>query len=777
MKTKFIFAFLLFTTFIFAQDEIMINSFQENAQREPILKKYSPGNNSEGLILLWKSENQVDSISEGDLYFRILDSELQLFGNEILINEITIGNQQHPQMASNERGFFVVVWSSFNPVEPEKFYDIKAKLYFDNAEMSSETLVNTNTENSQVRPQIALLVKDENFEFIVVWESWFQDGSERGIYAQRFNHVMEKIGDEFLVNTTTEYSQSRPVVKYFDDGRFIIVWESWNESEKGYNLFGKIYDADGSVIKDEFMINTYTDNYQWFSDISIASDNTFDIVWCSWEQDGYDGGIYLRSFNESYNPIGEEMLVNSSTEFYQWLPKIERFEDDRKVIVWSSWNIDGSREGVYYKILDKKNRVISLEKRINSYTDSYQWEPSFVTTKNNAFIAAWSSWGELATDYEIMAKKITPNFLVGIIDSTALNHTSGTSTSNFIVHVVDSTKLTGNNYEISFTEFSEEFLQFSINDLTLNQVMVENFPLTMGTNVQYLTDEFDGIMVEIIPNFDLNINFERSYFTNNSGTNLTFNLQNPIIYPDIAPIDIAVIFGNPDTLATGGYIEPLDTAINPSNVPEIEIPFIAKNLATGEKLKTLVFENLNTKNKRWDPGEKIVFLTPDEYKSNDFSTHLQIISDTPEGEIVWPNVGDTIFVFTNIPLSTDDKYQFTTSKDDIILGLNNKSIENSYILFQNYPNPFNPTTTIKYQIPERVRNQVTLGKLGGVEESEVTLKIYDILGREIKTLVNEIQKPGSYSVVFNASNLSSGIYFYRLQTQKLQIVKKMLLLQ
>jgi hypothetical protein len=299
----------------------------------------------------------------------------------------------------------------------------------------------------------------------------------------------------------------------------------------------------------------------------------------------------------------------------------------------------------------------------------------------------------------------------------------------------------------------------------------------MGINVQYLTDEFDGIMVEILPNFDLNINFERSYFTNNSGTNITFDLQNPIIYPDIAPIDIAVIFGNPDTLATGGYIEPLDTAINPSNVPEIEIPFIAKYLATGEKLKTLVFENLNTKNKRWDPGEKIVFLTPDEYKSNDFSTHLQIISDSPEGEIVWPNVGDTIFVFTNIPLSTDDKYQFTTSKDDIILGLNNKSIENSYILFQNYPNPFNPTTTIKYQIPERVRNQVTLGKLGGVEESEVTLKIYDILGREIKTLVNEIQKPGSYSVVFNASNLSSGIYFYRLQTQKHQIVKKMLLLQ
>ena len=129
-----------------------------------------------------------------------------------------------------------------------------------------------------------------------------------------------------------------------------------------------------------------------------------------------------------------------------------------------------------------------------------------------SIIAAWSSWGEFSTDYEIMAKKITPSFLVGVIDSSTLQHSSGTSTSNFIVHVVDSTKLTSNNYQISFSEFNEEFLQFSIEDLTLNQVKVENYPLTMGTNVQYLTDEFDGVMVEIIPNFELSINFDRSYF-------------------------------------------------------------------------------------------------------------------------------------------------------------------------------------------------------------------------------------------------------------------------
>jgi len=76
------------------------------------------------------------------------------------------------------------------------------------------------------------------------------------------------------------------------------------------------------------------------------------------------------------------------------------------------------------------------------------------------------------------------------------------------------------------------------------------------------------------------------------------------------------------------------------------------------------------------------------------------------------------------------------------------------LLFQNYPNPFNPSTTIKYSIPN-VETRRGVSPL-------VTLKIYDILGREVVSLVDQKQNPGNYEVVFNASHLSSGTYFYRL---------------
>jgi hypothetical protein len=83
-------------------------------------------------------------------------------------------------------------------------------------------------------------------------------------------------------------------------------------------------------------------------------------------------------------------------------------------------------------------------------------------------------------------------------------------------------------------------------------------------------------------------------------------------------------------------------------------------------------------------------------------------------------------------------------------------------LMQNYPNPFNPTTTINYQIPKQVH---------------VTLKIFDVLGREVATLVNKSEEAGYKSVTFDANKLPSGVYFYRLQADSFVQTNKMLLMK
>jgi len=101
------------------------------------------------------------------------------------------------------------------------------------------------------------------------------------------------------------------------------------------------------------------------------------------------------------------------------------------------------------------------------------------------------------------------------------------------------------------------------------------------------------------------------------------------------------------------------------------------------------------------------------------------------------------------------------------LNENTNQMPNEFILEQNYPNPFNPRTVIKYSIPTDVKSEI----------SNVKLVVFDILGREVITLVNETQKAGKYEVTFDALNLTSGIYFFTLQSGKYKESKKMILLK
>ena len=111
--------------------------------------------------------------------------------------------------------------------------------------------------------------------------------------------------------------------------------------------------------------------------------------------------------------------------------------------------------------------------------------------------------------------------------------------------------------------------------------------------------------------------------------------------------------------------------------------------------------------------------------------------------------------------------EYTRTKiylDNVVLIVDNHTnkLPKDFLLSQNYPNPFNPSTAIQYSIPQ---------------QSFVTLKVYDLLGREVATLVNEVEPTGYYEKEFNASSLPSGVYFYRLQAAGYVETKKMILMR
>ncbi|MBK7227979.1 MAG: T9SS type A sorting domain-containing protein [Ignavibacteriales bacterium] len=124
-------------------------------------------------------------------------------------------------------------------------------------------------------------------------------------------------------------------------------------------------------------------------------------------------------------------------------------------------------------------------------------------------------------------------------------------------------------------------------------------------------------------------------------------------------------------------------------------------------------------------------------------------------------------------LGADNQYLFAGTSassiwrrplSQVVTDINDEIIAHpsEFSLGQNYPNPFNPITKIKWQSPE---------------SGHQTLKIYDVLGNEVATLVDEIKPAGSYEIDFNASQFSSGLYIYTLQAAKFTSTKKMILIK
>jgi hypothetical protein len=122
---------------------------------------------------------------------------------------------------------------------------------------------------------------------------------------------------------------------------------------------------------------------------------------------------------------------------------------------------------------------------------------------------------------------------------------------------------------------------------------------------------------------------------------------------------------------------------------------------------------------------------------------------------------DSVSGFNGTP---NGNITYDTANNCVVTGLQNLQSElpKQYYLSQNYPNPFNPVTKINFAIPR---------------SGLVVLKVYDILGKEVATLVNDVKHAGSYLIDFNGSALSSGIYFYRLESNGYVNTKKMMLIK
>ena len=216
-----------------------------------------------------------------------------------------------------------------------------------------------------------------------------------------------------------------------------------------------------------------------------------------------------------------------------------------------------------------------------------------------------------------------------------------------------------------------------------------------------------------------------------------------------------------------GYSDTTKNLTYNCNNPEFFTYPIATSQQTEKTLFFIVFESDSIE------GNKEIMIQNVYYGSEDTLINVsQTNGDDSNPHLAYLTNNDTVFISIVWEHSTEDISEIWIAKsiyDPVIGAVDDKSVINySVELNQNYPNPFNPSTTISYEIPAA---------------SQVELKIYDVLGREVSTIVDEYQNAGTYNAIFNTQQttnnrqLTSGIYFYKLKANNYLEVKKMLLLK
>jgi len=246
-----------------------------------------------------------------------------------------------PSVAIDTSGHFVIAWHA----PDASGFGIYAQQFDENGVALAPVFqVNSFTNGTQ---QLADIAMNVDGTFVIVWQGGNFDGSGTGVFGTLYNELGEAIRADFQINTYFQNDQSFPTVAMNESGAFVVVWQSDGQDGSDTGVFAQRFDASGNPVGAEIAVNTTTADDQAKPAVVLYEDGGFLVVWESQGQDGSGGGIYGQLFDPSGNKIGGEILINSVTEGTQLQPSIAKNQSEAVIVSWESYGQDGSAQGIF----------------------------------------------------------------------------------------------------------------------------------------------------------------------------------------------------------------------------------------------------------------------------------------------------------------------------------------------------------------------------------------------------------------------------------------------
>jgi hypothetical protein len=317
--------------------EFRVNTYTTGAQRSPALDKQG-----DNFVVAWESDGQDGDVS--GIFARSFTQPGVPLGPEFQVNSYTT-SAQHAAAVGGGNSFAVIAWRSEGQDGDQG--GIYARRFDSSGPVGGEFRVNTQVEFDQLTPAVDA---ETAGNFVVVWASFGQDGSDSGIFAQRYSSAGSPMGGEFRVNIWTTGFQGHPAVAMEpDDGTFVVLWDGEGPGDSA-GVFGQRFLTSGPPIGSPFQVNTFTTGNQSYP--AVASDITAFCV--AWQSDGEDGsgyGVYRRGYNFFTGQPGGPPTpqVNGFTTGSQAHPTVATVAFSGDVIAWDD-DIQDPQGGVYGRL-------------------------------------------------------------------------------------------------------------------------------------------------------------------------------------------------------------------------------------------------------------------------------------------------------------------------------------------------------------------------------------------------------------------------------------------
>ena len=357
-----------------------------------------------GGFVVWQ-----DNVTDGDgwgISALRLDNNLSGSQAPFRVNQLGTGNQENSRVALLANGGAVIVWQGGQP-GGQKIY--ARFLAADGTFATVDQMVNTYTNSEQINPSVAVLADGS---VVVVWASAGQDGSLQGVYGQRLSAGGEKLGAEFGINQTTLLNQRTPNVAALVGGGFVVAWISEtrlgldvnNVDAFSIEVMARIYGANGVAAGNEFKLNSTSETCANPA-LSPLPTGGFTVVWSQRDGASLENSwdIYGRSFGADGLPGGAAVRINAHLRGDQFAPRIHSVGVDR-MVVWTSLAQDGSREGVYGRLLDAAGQPSGAEFRVNTTTFGQQLHPALGSDGSGRFLVVWTSFA-VGSSFDLFAQR------------------------------------------------------------------------------------------------------------------------------------------------------------------------------------------------------------------------------------------------------------------------------------------------------------------------------------------------------------------------------------